>query len=45
MTRDDHSAEPPRPPTEEADLSNRKVLAVAEKYPDRPGLEPEPWRY
>ena len=26
-------------------LDHPKVLAVAEKYPDRPGLKPEPWRY
>jgi len=26
-------------------LGHPDVLAVAEKYPDRPGLNPEPWRY
>ena len=26
-------------------LDNPSVIAVAEKYPDRPGLDPQPWRY
>jgi hypothetical protein len=26
-------------------LDHPEVLAVAAKYPDRPGLKPEPWRY
>jgi hypothetical protein len=26
-------------------LDNPRVLAVAAKYPDRPGLNPEPWSY
>ena len=26
-------------------LDNPSVIAVAEKYPNRPGLDPQPWRY
>jgi hypothetical protein len=26
-------------------LNHPEVLAVAAKYPDRPGLEQQPWRY
>jgi hypothetical protein len=26
-------------------LDHPEVRAVAAKYPDRPGLEPQPWRY